>query len=34
MFNLGVCYRKGEGVEQDDAEAERWFRKAKECGVE
>ena len=29
---LGVCYREGNGVEQDDAEAEKWFRMSTEQG--
>jgi TPR repeat protein len=30
QFNLGLCYRRGEGVEKNDAEAVRWFRLAAE----
>ena len=30
---LGVMYRKGEGVRQDYAQAAKWFRKAAEQGV-
>ena len=30
--NLGFCYYKGEGVEQDYAEAAKWYRKAAEQG--
>ena len=26
--NLGVMYEKGQGVEQDDKEAVKWYRKA------
>ena len=29
---LGLCFAKGEGVKQDDAEAIKWFRKAAEQG--
>jgi len=32
QFNLGVCYRRGEGVEKDDASAVQWFRRAAEQG--
>ncbi len=32
QFNLGLMYRKGQGVPQDDAEAARWYRKAAEQG--
>jgi TPR repeat protein len=28
MFNLGVMYRSGRGVAQDDAQAAVWYRKA------
>ena len=31
--NLGVCYKKGEGVEPDDAKAAYWYRKAAEQGL-
>ncbi len=30
---LGVMYRKGQGVPQDDAESVRWSRKAAEQGI-
>ena len=30
QFDLGNCYCKGEGVEQDKAEAVKWYRKAAE----
>lgn len=30
--DLGLCYHHGEGVEQDCAEAARWFRKSAEQG--
>ena len=33
MFNLGVCYAKGEGVSQDWTQATVWWRKAAELGV-
>ncbi len=32
QYNLGVMYRKGQGVPQDDAEAVKWYRKAAEQG--
>ncbi len=32
MFNLGVTYEQGRGVEKDTAEAVRWYRKAAEAG--
>ena len=32
QYNLGVMYRDGEGVPQDDGEAVAWFRKAAEQG--
>ncbi len=32
QYNLGVMYRKGRGVPQDDAEAVKWYRKAAEQG--
>ena len=32
QFNLGVMYRDGQGVPQDDAQAAAWFRKAAEQG--
>ncbi|MEN3794861.1 tetratricopeptide repeat protein, partial [Fulvimarina sp. MAC3] len=32
MANLGYCYDMGEGVEQDQAEAIAWYRKAAEAG--
>ena len=28
QYNLGVCYRDGTGVEKDDAEAVKWYRRA------
>ncbi len=31
--NLGVMYKMGQGVPQDDAEAVKWFRKAAEQGM-
>ena len=30
QYVLGYCYESGEGVEQDYAEAEKWYRKAAE----
>ena len=32
QFYLGVMYRDGQGVPQNDAEAVRWYRKAAEQG--
>ncbi len=32
QFDLGVCYRYGQGVAQDDAQAAIWYRKAAEQG--
>ena len=32
QFDLGLMYRNGEGVPQDDTEAAKWFRKAAEQG--
>ena len=32
QFNLGVMYRKGQGVTQDYAEALKWYHKAAEQG--
>jgi TPR repeat protein len=32
--NLGVCYRYGLGVEQDDTQAAHWIRKSAEQGYE
>jgi TPR repeat protein/DNA-directed RNA polymerase subunit RPC12/RpoP len=32
QFNLGVCYAKGEGVDQDSYEAVKWYRMAAEQG--
>ncbi len=32
QFNLGLMYRNGHGVPQDDAEAVKWYRKAAEQG--
>jgi hypothetical protein len=32
MFNLGLCYRNGEGVESDALEAYRWFQLAAKQG--
>ena len=33
QYNLGKCYYNGEGVNQDYAEAARWYRKAAEQGA-
>ncbi len=33
QFNLGVMYRNGKGVLQDDFKAAKWFRLAAEQGV-
>jgi TPR repeat protein len=32
QFRLGVCYYKGDGVDEDKAEAVKWYRKAAEQG--
>ena len=32
QFNLGVAYRIGKGVPEDDKEAVKWYRKAAEQG--
>jgi len=32
QYNLGVMYDNGQGVRQDDAQAEQWYRKAAEQG--
>ena len=32
QYNLGVMYKNGRGVKQDDAQAVAWFRKAAEQG--
>ena len=32
QFRLGVCYKNGEGVAQDDAKAAEWYTKAAEQG--
>ncbi len=32
QYNLGLMYRKGQGVPQDDAEGVGWYRKAAEQG--
>jgi hypothetical protein len=32
QFNLGICYRRGEGVEKNEVEAFRWFQLAAEQG--
>ena len=33
QYNLGVMYRRGEGVIQDDSEAVKWYRLAVEQGL-
>ena len=33
-YNLGLCYYKGQGVEQDYTEAVKWIRKAADSGDE
>jgi len=33
QYNLGVMYRRGEGVIQDDREAVKWYRLAAEQGL-
>ncbi|MDO4698621.1 MAG: tetratricopeptide repeat protein [Pasteurellaceae bacterium] len=32
QFNLGVMYKEGEGIKQDDYQAFKWFEKAAEQG--
>ena len=32
QFNLGLMYRKGEGVTRNDKEAVKWYREAAEQG--
>ena len=32
QYNLGVCYRDGNGVSKDSVEAVKWFRKAADQG--
>ena len=32
QYNLGVMYRSGQGVKQDDAEAVKWYRIAAKQG--
>ena len=34
QVNLGVMYSKGEGVKQDYAKAQEWYRKAAKQGLE
>ena len=34
QFNLGVLYKKGQGVPQNDATAREWFEKAAAQGHE
>ena len=33
QYNLGVCYRKGYGVEKNLTEAVKWYRKAADQGI-
>ena len=33
QYNLGQMYRNGQGVRQDYAQAEQWYRKAAEQGI-
>lgn len=32
QYQLALCYRNGEGVEQSNEEAVKWYRKAAEQG--
>ena len=32
QYQLALCYRNGEGVEQSNEEAVKWYRKAAEHG--
>jgi TPR repeat protein len=32
MKNLGACYEYGRGVEKNDAEAVKWYKKAAAAG--
>ncbi|WP_326483199.1 tetratricopeptide repeat protein, partial [Haemophilus influenzae] len=32
QFNLGLMYKKGQGIKQDDFEAVKWYRQAAEQG--
>ncbi len=32
QFNIGVMYAKGQGVQKDDSEAAKWYRKSAEQG--
>lgn len=34
QYNLGWCYRRGEGVEKNNEEAVKWYRKAAKQGYE
>jgi len=34
QFNLGVLYKKGQGVPQNNATARKWFEKAAAQGYE
>ena len=33
QFNLGLMYRRGQGVPQDNKEAAKWYRKASDQGI-
>jgi uncharacterized protein len=32
MYNLGLLYRNGQGVDRDYAQARQWFQKAAKAG--
>ena len=32
QYNLGICYQNGQGVEQNEIEAQNWFRLAANGG--
>lgn len=34
QYNLGMMYRKGQGVSKDGKESAKWYRKAAEQGME
>ena len=34
LYNLGYCYKNGQGVERHHKEAAKWYRKAAEQGNE
>ena len=33
MYDLGLCYHKGMGVDKDGTKAVEWFKKAAEAGT-